>query len=562
MFLLAARRQVGPRHGAWAMSRNCWLALLLVLLVAVCLRVGGLGARSLWLDEALSWRLLTFSPQEMAARTSEVYTVHPPLYFLLLGAWSQLFGDSEVGLRALAALCGVLTVAGTCWLTRELILLSGRRLVHDDRAAQDWAAVLAALFVAASPLHIYLSQQVRGYTFGMALFVFSSAALCRALSSPQRTWLWSLAYAAMALASCYTHYFAVVSVAAQLLFAAMTIAFLKRPRPAAPDASVNARPAVEVGTQTGGRFLSKLNSPWLWLLTATLIIVAGFGPWLPTLVSQSNAVRSSWSNPISVFNVIRELYATLISTPGVYAAPTVTGAWAASGILAALFAALLIFGRKDVLFLLLTGLFPVVFAVLFSLASNRSIFSSRYLCFGQVAWLIGFAVLVFRVPFRIERRAFALLLIVTSLYACYMNWSSIGPHANLGLRGAMAYVLANRSPHDAILVTNPTEYFGASYYCRNEMHPLLFVTTPGRHAQPGASHLRDEDLVLAEELLAANPPAIWVVSSTSFGNRKDVAIPLPDTWRLVDQQIFGRDHWLEQPLKVQRFERTVQEKVK
>ena len=60
--------------------------------IAVALRLPYLEGRSLWFDEASSWRTASFPPAEMM--DSLRMNVHLPLYYLLLKGWMGVFGDS------------------------------------------------------------------------------------------------------------------------------------------------------------------------------------------------------------------------------------------------------------------------------------------------------------------------------------------------------------------------------------------------------------------------------------------------------------------------------------
>ena len=57
--------------------RTVTLLLALVVIIGVGLRSFELTARSLWFDEAFSWRLIQFPLAEMITR--DAADVHPPL---------------------------------------------------------------------------------------------------------------------------------------------------------------------------------------------------------------------------------------------------------------------------------------------------------------------------------------------------------------------------------------------------------------------------------------------------------------------------------------------------
>ena len=141
---LAARRRLAYRGAA-----------LVILALAFGLRLWQIDAQSLWHDEGLSWWFARAPLLETLRGVAG--TEHPPLYFLVLGMWLRVAGESAFALRFLSALGGVLAVA--------VILDLGRR----------WRlrlpALLAALFLAWNPTHIWYSQEVRSYAWTTVLGV-------------------------------------------------------------------------------------------------------------------------------------------------------------------------------------------------------------------------------------------------------------------------------------------------------------------------------------------------------------------------------------------------------
>ncbi|HID75968.1 MAG TPA: hypothetical protein EYP56_08230, partial [Planctomycetaceae bacterium] len=244
------------------------ILLLLVVIGGASLRLFAIGAKGLWLDEALSWRLAQFPVSMMIERTGESTTVHPPLYFVLLRAWTASFGDSEAALRSLSAVAGILAVLAVYFLAAELASFVPRRYGPCVWRIRVCSGVLAATFLALSPLHVYLAKQARGYTLATLWFVLCSWALLRGLPVGSRGWHRSawLLYALGALAFCYTHYLGLFSVAAQGLFVALYLwapgwrRRLRGPASAAdaegdcslPSAPVRYRPGMGVAGRSSG----------------------------------------------------------------------------------------------------------------------------------------------------------------------------------------------------------------------------------------------------------------------------------------------------------------------
>ena len=130
--------------------------LMLFTLIAAVLRLYHLGEWSLWIDEAHTYRDVT---KPFEAFWSEG-TSHYPLSFLLLRGMAYLFGLAAVDLdekfmRLPFAFFGIASVPAIAIVARGMI---GRR-----------SALLAALFLALSPWHIYWSQNARSYS--MVLFL-------------------------------------------------------------------------------------------------------------------------------------------------------------------------------------------------------------------------------------------------------------------------------------------------------------------------------------------------------------------------------------------------------
>ena len=76
-------------------SRGVVVAILFaIILTGVLIRIRGLTLRSFWFDEAFSWRMTQFSPGELFVHVA--HDNHPPLFFILLKAWSEIAGDSVI----------------------------------------------------------------------------------------------------------------------------------------------------------------------------------------------------------------------------------------------------------------------------------------------------------------------------------------------------------------------------------------------------------------------------------------------------------------------------------
>jgi 4-amino-4-deoxy-L-arabinose transferase-like glycosyltransferase len=164
-------------------------AILCGLLCAVAAvpRLAGLSTKPLWTDERFSLsetqsvgrQLLPvsqeFESSALVRPTGLLNTIRTsarldqPAYIAVLTPWTRMFGVSEAALRFPSVIAGVLTV--------PLLFLAGRRLVGPS------AALVAALVVAVSPLHVDLSREARTYAVTLALLVASLLAMVVAEAS-------------------------------------------------------------------------------------------------------------------------------------------------------------------------------------------------------------------------------------------------------------------------------------------------------------------------------------------------------------------------------------------
>lgn len=107
----------------------------------------------LWLDEALSVHISELSVGDLLDALR--HDGHPPLYYLMLHGWMQVFGDGDVAVRALS---GVASVA-----TLPLAYVAGRRRGGPTVGA----AVL--LLAAITPFMVRYATETRMYAIVMLL---------------------------------------------------------------------------------------------------------------------------------------------------------------------------------------------------------------------------------------------------------------------------------------------------------------------------------------------------------------------------------------------------------
>jgi len=131
-------------------SKLTFIALLIVIAIAVFSRISNLTFNSIYSDELHSIFII-----KEGLYSSFNVDVHPPLFFILLWFWAKVFGNSDFALRMFSVAAGIGSIV-IFYLLVELLI--------DKTCA--W---IAALFMAVSPFHVFYSQEIRGYT--LLLFV-------------------------------------------------------------------------------------------------------------------------------------------------------------------------------------------------------------------------------------------------------------------------------------------------------------------------------------------------------------------------------------------------------
>ncbi|HEX5852794.1 MAG TPA: glycosyltransferase family 39 protein, partial [Solirubrobacteraceae bacterium] len=159
-------------------------------LAAAALRFATLDVQSIWLDEAATIALVHrgFSGMLSHLPSSES---SPPLYYVLVWAWTKVFGAGPLGFRSFSALAGTATV--------PVLYVGGRSI--SPRVGL-WAAALATV----NPALYYYSQEARCYALLILLCAGALVLWQRALQAPstRRVALW----AGVSILALLTHYFA------------------------------------------------------------------------------------------------------------------------------------------------------------------------------------------------------------------------------------------------------------------------------------------------------------------------------------------------------------------
>lgn len=152
--------------------RRYFLLLITITLAAFALRMVGLAEIPPRWDEG--WTVAHASLDIVSLLTITAADVHPPLFYLLLGAWQSTIGVGVFTARYLAVLVSVPAIP---------LAYAVARTWHANKRAQNWRlALLAAALMAWLPLGVYYGAVIRMYALAPSLVLLATWAGLRMAS--------------------------------------------------------------------------------------------------------------------------------------------------------------------------------------------------------------------------------------------------------------------------------------------------------------------------------------------------------------------------------------------
>jgi len=241
-------------------NRQTRIALLLFLIIAAgfMLRIYAIDHRSMWVDEESSIHFAEKSANNILAYADK--ETHPPLYYLILHHWINLFGESEAAVRSLSLIFGVVSIF--------LIYKTGKLMFSKE------AGIISALILTLSAFHIYVSQEARMYSM-MAMLALMSMYLFIMMQKKKSIYL-DISYILSSTLLIYSHIYGIFIIAAQNIYLFM---------------NAKEKNKIEIAE---------------WLITQTVLFVL-FLPWIYVLIEQIAAMQSG--NFINI---------NWLSRPGIY----------------------------------------------------------------------------------------------------------------------------------------------------------------------------------------------------------------------------------------------------
>lgn len=446
---------------------------------------------SIWHDEGYSLMLAPLGPIEIVMRTAR--DVHPPLYYLLLHYWLQLFGSSELAARSLSVACSLATIVVVFVLIRRLIGTTTARV----------AVVLAAL----APFLVRYAQEARMYALVALLLTLATYLLVKAQQDSWRPG-WYLYGLVMALAF-YTHYYSLFILVVHWLYVAVsTPAWSRRHR------------VINQG----------LWQPHWWSANATWLLL--FAPWVPAAYGQFTRVQSAfWIPAVNQLTLPQTLSQFLTFTSNLSGLDQVW-LYGASGLLLTAIAAGYWFNRRQWRsLLLLTALALFAPLAVFGLSFARPIYVDRYFVFAAVGFYALLAALITLRPWA-RWRWLPPLLTLACLAIFGLGLANVGNQRGHQMRMVAAAVNQRFDPGDVVVAGELYVYFDFSYYNRTgETLKLLAPEGVTGYGETSLLYDRAAEIVVRDlrQLRSASGYA-WIIGKTG---RHDYFDRVPANWQAV-----------------------------
>jgi mannosyltransferase len=229
------------------------LVALALVMAAIGVAARFVTSSPLWLDEALSVNIATLPLGDIpdALRRDG----HPPLYYVLLHGWTELFGTGDAAVRSLSGLFAVATL--------PLAWLAGRR---RGGPVLGW---LTLLVVAVAPFALRYATETRMYALVMFLALAGWLLVDRAIHGGDGVGTLG-GIGAITAGLLYSHYWAMWLVAAAFVI---------------------------VGWCAWRAADDEMRRRCRKVLVATAVGCVAFLPWLPVLLDQARTTGTPWAGP-------------------------------------------------------------------------------------------------------------------------------------------------------------------------------------------------------------------------------------------------------------------------
>jgi hypothetical protein len=479
-----------------------WLLFGLVMIVAASVRFWRLGEVNYWFDETFTLRLAQFPLPELIARSAQ--DNHPPFSFLLYKIWIAAFGTSHFATRLLSTVWSMGIVAVVFGFMAEAEAKKNSQT--NSQASLIFAAVLAGMLVALSPLHVTWAQQARMYAPACFFAVCGTWLFWRALESPLRWWRW-WAYIAITVTGLYTHTFVVLVFVSHMASLALM--------------SVRSQ-------QFGlGENRAALRNAWIAVSLAGLC----WAPWFGVIFDQAQRVQADyWSRPLEWRFVGEELSRAF----GVaeWKKPSAEAGVAVGQVLLLIVLGLIACGRRKSIIIALSASAPFAAVIAASLV-GRNILAAKYFLFGQTLALGAASIVVLHLPTRVLRTVVAIGLIAGQ---GYLAWSYHSWRAEAATKPGMPELLRvwndQRRRDEPLIFCNPMYYTTARVYAGENPPFYVYGDASLYPFFIGTAIIRPQEYFADVQMSQIASDALWTCDcgwSAKFMH----PVPLSEPWSLV-----------------------------
>lgn len=494
------------------------VTILATLSVSGGITLATIAKWSVWHDEGFSIMLAQYPVKEILRRAA--LDVHPPLYYLALKAWGGIFGWSDVALRSLSMVLGLLAIALALLLCHKFF---GKR-----------STVILAPMLAVAPVLTRYSQEARMYTMAMVLclvVVYSYVKIKEVAGS----WKWRTIFVLSAAALVYTHYFASLLLLAPILN--------------------------ELWELKGKslKFIAERVKYIAPLYVAVFLLVL---PWLPKFLEQVHAVRGGfWIGPVTGSSLISTISSFVIFRPEWHTWRLMGG----NAVVAVIMMVIVIILSKRASvqgtiasrLMLLAWIMPMTILYVMS-AFNYNYYYDRYFSSFAPFFFMTLALGLSKVRIRYTLALGASLAAMLGLgvYNVSVYGNNYGHNADDVFSMKQVYEHIKRSPYktDTLVASDLGVYFDLRSYLVAGGHkePLMLLDKPtdtlGKYGNTSLIYDRN-DLLLKDistlQVDGSTGSYVWYVTHTAV----DPSSKVPASWHQIDeyQTGYARAHLYQLP---------------
>ena len=472
----------------WINKLTTPIFLTLTVAIGAVLRFWDIAKSSIWHDEGYTMMLAPDGVLEILWRTGR--DVHPPLYYVALHYWMELFGTTEAAARSLSVVFMLACIPIGYLLVKRLCSESAGRL--------------AAIFVAFGPFLVRYSQEARMYAMVAFILLLSTYFLVRAVESKSSN-KWFVFYAVTIAAALYTHYYSIFMILVHWSY------------------------VLYVTSRKDKRGL--FDYRW-WL--ANFAGAALFLPWLPSALAQVKRVQASfWIPPSNIETLPNTLMQFMVyNNLTELGKPVKLGI---SFIFVGFVVGLWVYAKKyrsSTFLMAAYALAAPVLVVMVSVLLSRPIYVDRYFVFSAVAFYALLAIiLVHGWPFA-KKSALSAITAAVMLVVFMIGNLNVYKYGNHQMREIGRVVNEQYQNGDEIISGELYTFFDFSYYNKTATETKLWAKN-GINGYGETSLIFDRaDQVVVKDLAVINPSSgyVWVVGKTG---PKDYFDKVPANWQPV-----------------------------